>query len=175
MDGSMVQKKIIDWFAKRHQCARHLCFLGRTRVYNANCISIVSVIFAQLTAECRQACPGMSFPLKIVHSHGEIWTPSNTLFPGPTRVLYTSGISIGSAVFAGHYTVTDRPTNHATRSVTIGRIYVRSTAMRPERFESNYRLSDSFNYYSVTKLITYSFMHQMQNTEYIASQKMNTF
>jgi len=27
--------------------------------------------------------------------------------------------------------VTDRPTDHATRSVTIGRIYVRSTAMWP--------------------------------------------
>jgi len=27
--------------------------------------------------------------------------------------------------------VTDRPTDHATRSVTIGRIYVRSTPMRP--------------------------------------------
>jgi len=27
--------------------------------------------------------------------------------------------------------VTDRPTDHATRSVRIGRIYVRSTAMRP--------------------------------------------
>jgi len=27
--------------------------------------------------------------------------------------------------------VIDRPTDHATRSVRIGRIYVRSTAMRP--------------------------------------------
>jgi len=39
---------------------------------------------------------------------------------------------IGSAVFAGFTSVTerhiDRPTDHATRSVTIGRIYV---AMRP--------------------------------------------
>jgi len=37
--------------------------------------------------------------------------------------------------FAGLTTVsdrqTDRPTDHATRSVTIGRIYIRSTAMRP--------------------------------------------
>ena len=36
-----------------------------------------------------------------------------------------------SAVFAGLTSMTDRPTDHATRSVTIGRIYVRSTAMRP--------------------------------------------
>ena len=28
--------------------------------------------------------------------------------------------------------VTDRPTNHATRSVTIGRIYVHRTVMRPD-------------------------------------------
>jgi len=42
-----------------------------------------------------------------------------------------NSISIGSAVFAGLTTVTDRPTDHATPSVTIGRVYVRSTAMRP--------------------------------------------
>ena len=48
-------------------------------------------------------------------------------------------ISIGLAVFAGLTTVMDRqidrpadkPTDHATRSVTIGCIYVPSTAMRP--------------------------------------------
>jgi len=59
-------------------------------------------------------------------------------FPGPTRILNPNGISIGLAVFAGLTDVTDRqtetqsdrPTDHATRSVTIGRIYVRSTAMR---------------------------------------------
>ena len=28
---------------------------------------------------------------------------------------------------------TDRPTDHASRSVTVGRIYVRSTAMRPNK------------------------------------------
>jgi len=33
--------------------------------------------------------------------------------------------------FAGLTTVTDRPTDHASRSVTTGRICVRSTAMRP--------------------------------------------
>jgi len=44
-------------------------------------------------------------------------------------------ISIGSAVFAELTIVTDRPTNrqtdYATPSVTIGRIDVRSDAMRP--------------------------------------------
>jgi len=52
------------------------------------------------------------------------WTPSNVWFPGPTRVLNPKGISIGSALFAGLTSVTDIPTDHATRSVTVGRIYV---------------------------------------------------
>jgi len=37
-----------------------------------------------------------------------------------------------SQFFAGLTIVIDRPTDHATRSVTIGRIYIRSTAMRPK-------------------------------------------
>jgi len=59
--------------------------------------------------------------------------PSNTIVLwGPTRVLDPNGISIGLAVFASLTSVTDRPTDHATRSVTIGRIYLglRSIAMR---------------------------------------------
>ena len=56
--------------------------------------------FAQLTAECHRACPVMSFPLKIASWHVVILTPSNTWFPGPTRVHMPNGISIGSAVFA---------------------------------------------------------------------------
>jgi len=66
---------------------------------------------------------------KRVHGCGS-GLPSNTWFPGPTQLLNPNGISIGSAVFAGLTSVTDRPTDHATRSVTIDRIYVRSTAMR---------------------------------------------
>ena len=62
---------------------------------------------------------------------GESGLPSNTWFPGFTRVLDPNGISIGSAVFTGLTSVTDRPTDrptdYATRSVTIDRIYVRST------------------------------------------------
>ena len=61
--------------------------------------------------------------------------PSNTWFPGPTRVPSQNGISISSAIFAGLSSVTDRqtdwPTDHATQSVTIGRIYIHSTAMQP--------------------------------------------
>jgi len=56
--------------------------------------------------------------------------PSNTWSLGPTQVLNPNGISIGSAVFAELTSVTDRQTDHAIRSLTIDRIYVRSTAMR---------------------------------------------
>jgi len=56
-----------------------------------------------------------------------MWTPFNTWFLVPTRVLNPNGISIGLAVFAGLTSVTDRqtgrqtdgPTDHATRSVTV--------------------------------------------------------
>jgi len=39
-----------------------------------------------------------------------IWTPSNTWFLWPTRFLNLNGISIGTAVFAGICSVTDRQT-----------------------------------------------------------------
>jgi len=51
---------------------------------------------------------------------------------GPTQVLNPNSSSNGAAVFAGLTSVTDRPTDHTTRSVRIGRIYIRSTAMRPK-------------------------------------------
>jgi len=46
----------------------------------------------------------------------------NRCFPGPTRVLDTKDISIASAVLQGSLgdKPTDRPTDHGTRSVTIG-------------------------------------------------------
>ena len=77
--------------------------------------------------------------LKIPRPMGELDPPSNTWFSGPTRVLNPNGISIGSAVFAGLTSVTDRltdrPTDHATRSVAIGRMYLRSAAMRSKNPE----------------------------------------
>jgi len=57
--------------------------------------------------------------------------------PGPTQVLNQNGSSIGAAVFAGLTSVTDRPTDHATWSVRIGRIYVHGTAMRPNKFQAH--------------------------------------
>jgi len=65
-------------------------------------------------------------PLKIAPSRGGSGPQSNTWFPRTTRFLNPHGISIGSAIFAGLNSVIDRPTDHATWSVTIDRIYVRS-------------------------------------------------
>jgi len=82
---------------------------------------------------------GRPSPLKISPSHGDLEPP---WFPGPNRVLNPNSILIASAIFAGLTSVTDqltnRPTDYATRSVTIGHIYVPvcSTAMRPNN--SNY-------------------------------------
>jgi len=53
---------------------------------------------------------GHPFRLKIVHSLGGCGPTYNTWFRGPTRVLNPNGIEIGSAVFAGLTTVTDRQT-----------------------------------------------------------------
>jgi len=63
-----------------------------------------------------------------------IWTHIfNTWFLGPTRDLNPNSISIGAAVFVGLTSVADWQTDHATRSITIDRIYVCSTTMRPKK------------------------------------------
>ena len=54
------------------------------------------------------------FPQKIAPSHRGRRTPSNTWFLGPTQVLNPNGISIGSTVFAGLTSVTDRRTDRQT-------------------------------------------------------------
>jgi len=68
--------------------------------------------------------------------------PSNTWFPGPTQVVIRNGISIDSVVFfAGLTSVTD----HTTWLVTIDRIYVRSTAMRPNKTNTNDNMYSAVN------------------------------
>ena len=57
-------------------------------------------------------------------THGSLCPPEST--------HNTNGISRGSASFAELTIVTDRPTDHATRCVTIGCINVHSTAMWPK-------------------------------------------
>jgi len=51
---------------------------------------------------------------KLPLPHGGTWTPSNTWFVGPTRVLNPNGILTGAAVFAGLTSVTDRATDRRT-------------------------------------------------------------
>jgi len=48
------------------------CFLQPIPVHYPNGISIGSVVFAQLTAECRYRYRGMPFTLKIAPSHGDL-------------------------------------------------------------------------------------------------------
>jgi len=49
-------------------------------------------------------------PLKIAPSHGVSGPQCNAWYPGPTHILNSNGISIGSAIFAGLSSVTDRQT-----------------------------------------------------------------
>jgi len=71
---------------------------------------------------------------KIATSHGGFEPHLIHGSSSPPRVHNANGKSIRSAVFCRAHDrdrPTDRQTDHATPSVTIGRIYVRSTAMRP--------------------------------------------
>jgi len=92
-----------------------------------NGISICSAVFAQMTAECPytlqwdapllpQNCPlpmGGSGPNLI---HGSFGPPESSTQTASRSVKpFLSGLT----------SVTDRPTDNTTRSVTIGRIYVR--------------------------------------------------
>ena len=86
----------------------NLCFLRSTRVHNPNSKSTRSSVLAQLTAKYTYS--GLFFPQNYPLPRG-IWTPSNTWFPGPTRLPNPNGMSIGSAVFAGLTSVTDRQTD----------------------------------------------------------------
>jgi len=55
-----------------------------------------------------------------------IWTPCNTWFIGPTRVLDPNGISIASAVFAGLANVTNWQTDRPRYSVGKNRPHLRT-------------------------------------------------
>ena len=72
----------------------------------------------------RKSVVGHALPLIIAPSHRDL-APSNACFLGHIRVQNPNGFSIGSAVFAGLTSLTDRQTDHAIRSATIDRIYLR--------------------------------------------------
>jgi len=66
-----------------------------------------------------------------------VWISSNTWLPGPIHVHNPNSILIGSAIFAGLISVTDRPTDYATPSVTTGCINVCSIVMLPNINKNN--------------------------------------
>jgi len=65
-----------------------------------------------------------AFPREKCPFSWGIWTPMGQ----PESSTQTASRSVEPFLQAHHYV---RPTDHATRSVTIGRIYACSTAMRP--------------------------------------------
>ena len=75
-----------------------------------------------------QNCPFPCGDLNIHLMHGFLGPPESS-----------NDISIGSAILAGLTSVADRPTDHATRSVTIDRIYVRSTATRSKNWLNKHK------------------------------------
>ena len=100
-------------------------------------------IFAQLTAQSRNTSQRAApFSLKIAPAHGDLYPHlvHHSLGPPKSSTGQPKGHPISSAVFAGLTTVTDKQTDHTSdtsRSVTIGHIYVRSTAMWPNNIRDN--------------------------------------
>jgi len=75
---------------------------------------------------------GRPFPPRNCFFPWGIWTPSNTWHLGPPESLTQTASWLVQPFLQGWLVwQTDRPTDHATRSVTKESIYVRSTAMRP--------------------------------------------
>jgi len=114
-------------------------FLWRIQAHNPSSISIISAVFVQLTPKCPYTLQwDTPFASKLPLSIGGSGPPSNTWFPVPTWLHNPNSISIGSAIFAGLTSVTDWPTDRPHSSVgKTGRIYVRSTAMRPNKNNNN--------------------------------------
>jgi len=89
--------------------------------------SVLLFFFAQMTAECPYTLQwDAHFPFKIAPSHGGSGPPCYTLFPRPTRVFNQNSISIGSAVFAGLTSVTDRPTDRPRYSASKNRPHLQT-------------------------------------------------
>jgi len=112
--------------------------LRPTRVQTPNSIAIGSAVFSLQNSQLRVAMLHNSPPLFLLlidPSHEGSVSPSNTWFLGPTQILNPNGIWIGSAVFA--QLTTECPYTlqwdacSSLKIVTIGHIYIRSTAMWP--------------------------------------------
>jgi len=115
-----------------------------TRVHIPNGISIGSAVQPFFLRRSPQNVPILYnelpiSPSKLPHLHEESGPHHNTWFHGSTRNQTKRHLDRFSQFCSTHYCdrQTDRRTDHATASVTIGRIYVRSTAMRPNNNSNN--------------------------------------
>jgi len=136
------------------------------RARNPNGISLGLAVFAQMTTECPYTLqwdapfPCQNYPLPM----GDLRKPHliHGFLGPPESSIQTTSRSI-QPFLQGWLQCdrsTDRPTDHATRSVTIDRIYVRSTAMRPNNtvfvrwyVGAEYRLH---YYWTITALIDFN-------------------
>jgi len=105
-------------------------FLGPSQVHSLNGISIGSATFAGLTAErpCTLQWAG-PFPQNCPFHWGS-GAPSNTWFLEPTRAQPKRHLDRFSSFCRAQDCACDRQTDHVTRSVTVGRIYVRYYVLR---------------------------------------------
>jgi len=102
-------------------------FLGSTRLI-PNGVLISSAVLHSSQQKVPILYSEMPLPpSKLPLPMGESGLACNTWFPGPTQVLNPNGISMGSAVFAGLTTVTNRQTEDRQ---TVGLICIRSTALQ---------------------------------------------
>jgi len=107
--GSVLSPKNCP-FAERSGSPSNTCFLGPTGVHNPNGIWTGSAVFVQFTSECRRACRACPSPSKLPLPMGDLYPHliRGSLSP-PDSI--PNGISIGSAIFAGLTSVTERPTD----------------------------------------------------------------
>jgi len=127
---------MVHWYLPGvDQCASHLIHasLGLPKSTSKQHLHRFSR-FPQLTVDSpytlQSAAP---FPLKITFSHGGSGSPANTWFLEPTQVHNPNSISIGSAVFAGLTTVTDRSTYKPYNSICDNTPHPHRTAIWPNK------------------------------------------
>jgi len=92
----------------------NLCFIRPTRIYNPNGISIVSAVFAQMTAECPYSLQcDAPFPLKIASSHVGSGPSSGSLGP-PESSTQTASRSVQPFLQGSLVWMTDRQRDRQT-------------------------------------------------------------
>ena len=111
-------------------------FVESTRAHNPKGISIGSAVYAQLTEKHPYTSQRADIsPIKIAASHGKIWLQlihdSNS--PPEHKKQHLDRFS---RFCIAHNC--DRQTDHTARSVTIGHIYICSTAMQPKKVKEKY-------------------------------------